>query len=237
MAADDDFDLHIKLLMLGDTGVGKTCARRAPSHARLRARARRDVSPTLSSSALRARSPQNARSCLLLRYAYDSFSPTFITTIGIDFKIKTVHLGGKKVKLQIWDTAGQEQFRTITRSYFRGAQGIVLVYDITDRRTFNSVRSWMAQITDHADQQVNKVLVGNKSDNQSARQVSTQEGQALAAEYDVRFIEASAKADVNVTEAFQAIAQQVIDRIPRGASRPASRQLSSKKSSKKSCSC
>ena len=84
---------------------------------------------------------------------------------------------------------------------------------------------------------VNKVLVGNKSDNQSARQVSTQEGQALAAEYDVRFIEASAKADVNVTEAFQAIAQQVIDRIPRGMSRPASRQLSSKKSSKKSCSC
>ena len=114
---------------------------------------------------------------------------------------------------------------------------LVLVYDITARRTFNSVRSWMAQITDHADQQVNKVLVGNKSDNQSARQVSTQEGQALAAEYDVRFIEASAKADVNVTEAFQAIAQQVIDRIPRGMSRPASRQLSSKKSSKKSCSC
>ena len=99
------------------------------------------------------------------------------------------------------------------------------------------MRSWMAQITDHADQQVNKVLVGNKSDNQSARQVSTQEGQALAAEYDVRFIEASAKADVNVTEAFQAIAQQVIDRIPRGASRPASRQLSAKKSSKKGCSC
>ena len=78
---------------------------------------------------------------------------------------------------------------------------------------------------------------GKVNHNQSARQVSTQEGQALAAEYDVRFIEASAKADVNVTEAFQAIAQQVIDRIPRGASRPASRQLSSKKSSKKSCSC
>ena len=218
MAAARPFDLQIKLLMIGDSAVGKTS--------------------------------------LLLRYANDTFSSTFITTIGIDFKIKTVDLDGRRVKLQIWDTAGQEQFRTITRSYFRGAQGIVLVYDITDRRTFNSVRSWMAQITDHADQQVarrrrslpftpstrsraqvNKVLVGNKSDNQSARQVSTQEGQALAAEYDVRFIEASAKADVNVTEAFQAIAQQVIDRIPRGMSRPASRQLSSKKSSKKSCSC
>ena len=116
MAAARPFDLQIKLLMIGDSAVGKTS--------------------------------------LLLRYANDTFSSTFITTIGIDFKIKTVHLGGKKVKLQIWDTAGQEQFRTITRSYFRGAQGIVLVYDITDRRTFNSVRSWMAQITDHADQQV-----------------------------------------------------------------------------------
>ena len=116
MAAARPFDLQIKLLMIGDSAVGKTS--------------------------------------LLLRYANDTFSSTFITTIGIDFKIKTVDLDGRRVKLQIWDTAGQEQFRTITRSYFRGAQGIVLVYDITDRRTFNSVRSWMAQITDHADQQV-----------------------------------------------------------------------------------
>lgn len=95
----------------------------------------------------------------------------------------------------------------------------------------------MAQITDHADQQVNKVLVGNKSVNQSARQVSTQEGAALAAEYDVRFIEASAKADVNVTEVFQAITQQVIDRIPKGAARPASRQLLGASKKKKSCAC
>ena len=79
------FDMQIKLLMIGDSGVGKTC--------------------------------------LLLRYANDSFSPTFITTIGIDFKIKTIELGGKVIKLQIWDTAGQERFRTITTSYFRGAQG------------------------------------------------------------------------------------------------------------------
>ena len=73
-------------------------------------------------------------SCLLLRYANDSFSPTFITTIGIDFKIKNVEVDGKRIKLQIWDTAGQERFRTITTSYFRGAQGILLVYDVTDRR-------------------------------------------------------------------------------------------------------
>ncbi|KAJ8605746.1 hypothetical protein CTAYLR_008475 [Chrysophaeum taylorii] len=170
------FDLQIKLLMIGDSAVGKTS--------------------------------------LLLRYANDTFSSTFITTIGIDFKIKTIDLDGKRVKLQIWDTAGQEQFRTITRSYFRGAQGIVLVYDITDRGTFNSVRSWMAQINDHADAQVNRVLIGNKADFETARQVSTEEGQRLADEYGVKFFETSAKNDVNVTECFTTIAREAKARIP-----------------------
>mmetsp|Transcript_19784 Transcript_19784/g.58880 ORF Transcript_19784/g.58880 Transcript_19784/m.58880 type:complete len:204 (+) Transcript_19784:271-882(+) len=193
------YDMQIKLLMIGDSAVGKTS--------------------------------------LLLRYANDTFSSTFITTIGIDFKIKTISLGGKRVKLQIWDTAGQEQFRTITRSYFRGAQGIVLVYDITDRRTFNSVRSWMAQITDHADNQVNKILVGNKCDNEGKRKVSFDEGQQLAREYGVAFLEASAKTNVNVTEAFQAIAQQVVGRIPRGRPETTSYELKPQARGKGKCAC
>ena len=86
------------------------------------------------------------KTCLLLRYANEAFSPTFITTIGIDFKIKNIQLGNKRIKLQIWDTAGQERFRTITTSYFRGAQGILLVYDVTDRATFLSIRNWVQQI-------------------------------------------------------------------------------------------
>jgi Ras-related protein Rab-8A len=83
---------------------------------------------------------------LLLRYASDHFSQTFITTIGIDFKIKNIDLDSKRIKLQIWDTAGQERFRTITTSYFRGAQGILLVYDVTDKKSFQSIRNWVAQI-------------------------------------------------------------------------------------------
>src|SRR5438552_15887916 len=78
------------------------------------------------------------KSCLLLRFSDDSFTPSFITTIGIDFKIRTIDLDGKRVKLQIWDTAGQERFRTITTAYYRGAMGILLVYDVTDERSFGS---------------------------------------------------------------------------------------------------
>lgn len=79
------------------------------------------------------------KSCCLLRFSEDSFTPSFITTIGIDFKIRTIELDGKRVKLQIWDTAGQERFRTITTAYYRGAMGILLVYDVTDERSFNSM--------------------------------------------------------------------------------------------------
>jgi len=169
------YDMQIKLLMIGDSGVGKTC--------------------------------------LLLRYANDSFSPTFITTIGIDFKIKNVEIDAKRIKLQIWDTAGQERFRTITTSYFRGAQGILLVYDVTDRRSFESIRNWISQIQQHADVHVNKILIGNKCDMLSDKVVSTEEGQQLAKEFNIDFWEASAKNDINVEQSFISMARAVKDRL------------------------
>lgn len=175
MAAAAHFDMQIKLLMIGDSGVGKTC--------------------------------------LLLRYANDSFSPTFITTIGIDFKIKNIELDGKRIKLQIWDTAGQERFRTITTSYFRGAQGILLVYDVTDRGSFNSIRNWVGQIQQHADVHVNKILIGNKCDIEEQRVVSFEEGKTLAKEYGIQFFETSAKNDMNVETGFQTVAREVKDRL------------------------
>lgn len=150
---------------------------------------------------------------MLLRYANDSFSPTFITTIGIDFKIKNIILDSKRIKLQIWDTAGQERFRTITTSYFRGAQGILLVYDVTDRTTFMSIRNWVAQIQMHADVNVNKILIGNKCDMQDQRVVSYEEGENLAKEYSIHFFETSAKQDQNVEKAFITIATDVKDRL------------------------
>ena len=158
----------------------------------------------------------------MLRYANDSFSPTFITTIGIDFKIKTIEIDGKRIKLQIWDTAGQERFRTITTSYFRGAQGILLVYDVTDRNIFNNIKNWVEEIERNADKHVNKILIGNKCDvDDSARAVSKSEGDALAREYGMNFFECSAKKDIGVSDAFSNIASQVVARLSKEGGGPA----------------
>ncbi|KAG0463753.1 hypothetical protein HPP92_019822 [Vanilla planifolia] len=130
------------------------------------------------------------KSCLLLRFSDGSFTTSFITTISIDFKIRTIELDGKRIKLQIWDTAGQERFRTITTAYYRGAMGILLVYDVTDESSFNNIRNWIRNIEQHASDNVNKILVGNKADmDESKRAVPTSKGQALADEYAIKFFE------------------------------------------------
>jgi small GTP-binding protein len=124
----------------------------------------------------------------------------------------------------VWDTAGQERFRTITTSYFRGAQGILLVYDITDRESFNNVETWMSEIQRNADKNVNKVLVGNKCDMEGDRAVTFEEGKALADRYGIPFFETSAKADINVAASFEKIAHDVKDRLDKSgvaAARPA----------------
>jgi Ras-related protein Rab-8A len=151
------------------------------------------------------------KTCLISQFARDSFNPNFITTIGIDYKIKEVDIDGSKYKLLIWDTAGQERFRTITTSYFRGCQGILLVYDITVRKTFDNVSNWMDQIIQVNDgQHVCKILIGNKCDLEDARKVSEAEGKQLAEEYKIPFMETSAMNNTNVQEAFLHITKDVV---------------------------
>ncbi|CAG8604924.1 18402_t:CDS:2 [Dentiscutata erythropus] len=169
------YDYLIKLLLIGDSGVGK--------------------------------------SCLLLRFSDDSFTPSFITTIGIDFKIRTIELDGKRIKLQIWDTAGQERFRTITTAYYRGAMGILLVYDVTDERSFNNIRNWFSNIEQHASEGVNKILIGNKCDWVEKKAITKEQGQALADEFKIKFLETSAKANINVEEAFFTLARDIKKRL------------------------
>ncbi|KAG0043668.1 GTP-binding protein, partial [Linnemannia elongata] len=153
------------------------------------------------------------KSCLLLRFSDDSFTPSFITTIGIDFKIRTIELDGKRIKLQIWDTAGQERFRTITTVYYRGAMGILLVYDVTDERSFSNIRNWFSNIEQHASEGVNKILIGNKCDMPDKKVISKDQGQALADEFGIKFLETSAKSNIGVEEAFFSIARDIKKRM------------------------
>ncbi|XP_057315156.1 ras-related protein Rab-8A-like [Hydractinia symbiolongicarpus] len=176
------YDYLFKLLLIGDSGVGKTC--------------------------------------VLFRFSEDAFNSTFISTIGIDFKIRTIDLDGKKIKLQIWDTAGQERFRTITTAYYRGAMGIMLVYDITNEKSFDNIRNWIRNIEEHAAADVEKMILGNKCDMNDKRQVSTERGQALAVEYNVKFMETSAKTSINVEEAFISLARDIKKKMDKKLENP-----------------
>lgn len=170
-----EYDYLFKLLLIGDSGVGK--------------------------------------SCLLLRFADDTYTESYISTIGVDFKIRTVELDGKTIKLQIWDTAGQERFRTITSSYYRGAHGIIVVYDVTDIESFNNVKQWLHEIDRYASENVNKLLVGNKADLTSKRAVTFDQGKEFADSLSIEFLETSAKNATNVEKAFMTMAAQIKSRM------------------------
>ena len=155
------------------------------------------------------------KSSLLHRFADDIYTDSYISTIGVDFKIKTMSVGDKMVKLQIWDTAGQERFRTITSSYYRGAQGIIVVYDITDVDSFNNVKQWLSEIDRYASENVDKLLVGNKSDLEPARQVTKAMAEEFAESLQVKCIETSAKESSNVDDAFRSMAFTIMSRMER----------------------
>jgi Ras-related protein Rab-1A len=147
------------------------------------------------------------KSCLLLRFVDDIFSDNYISTIGVDFKIRQLEVDGTPIKLQIWDTAGQERFRTITNSYYRGSNGILIVYDITDRESFDHVQKWMKGIDAFGLSDVCRLLIGNKSDLTQKRVVKEDEGRELARQYGIRFLETSAKISWNIEMMFMMMAQ------------------------------
>jgi len=159
------------------------------------------------------------KSCLLLRFADDKWTDSYISTIGVDFKIRTIELDQKTIKLQIWDTAGQERFRTISSTYYRGAHGIIVVYDITNRASFENVKRWMTEIDKYAREGVNKLLVGNKSDMAEQRQVETQDGKAFAEASGIPFLETSAKMGYLVDETFLMMAHDIKTKMTTGGTR------------------
>jgi len=167
-----DYDYLFKLVLIGDSGVGK--------------------------------------SCLLLRFADDAFTESYISTIGVDFRFRTVKIDKKIVKLQIWDTAGQERFRTITSAYYRGADGIIMVYDVTSMDSFDHVNDWLKEVNRYASEGTCKLLVGNKSDRTIDKVVTTEQAKEFADELGIEFLETSAKSAKNVEEAFLTMAGELI---------------------------
>ena len=163
------------------------------------------------------------KSSLLFRFVENVWDDNFVPTIGVDFvrniyliylyilqKLKTLEVNGKKVKLQIWDTAGQERFKNITASYYRGGNGVLVVYDITDRDSFENLNSWLIEIEKNANKNVYKLLIGNKCDLEDKRKVTYQEGKDFATSNGMQFIETSAKNDTKVKDAFELLTQEII---------------------------
>jgi Ras-related protein Rab-8A len=170
-----EFDVYIRLLMLGDSGVGK--------------------------------------SSLLIRFSDNKFESSLMGTAGVDFKTKYITIGNSKVKLEVWDTAGQERFSSMTTKYYNGSMGIVLVYDVSDRNSYDNIHRWVEQIKLHTnEEEICIVLIGNKTDLEASRVVSTEEGNWLAAKFNIPFAEASAKNDTNVEASFLKLASNIFER-------------------------
>ena len=150
------------------------------------------------------------KSSLLLRFTDDLFDPQLSATIGVDFKVKTITVEGNKTKLAIWDTAGQERFRTLTPSYYRGAQGAILVYDVSSRETFTKLDNWLSELETFANKpDIVKMLIGNKID-KSNREVTKEEGLKFARKHSMLFIEASAKTKEGVEIAFEELVEKIL---------------------------
>jgi Ras-related protein Rab-18 len=169
---DGDILTTLKILIIGESGVGK--------------------------------------SSLLLRFTEDTFDPEQTATIGVDFKVKTINVDGNRAKLAIWDTAGQERFRTLTPSYYRGAQGCILVYDVSSKQSFAKLDNWLSELETYSTKhEIVKMLVGNKIDKER-REVSRDEGLRFARKYHMLFIEASAKTKEGVQCAFEELVEKIL---------------------------
>jgi small GTP-binding protein len=169
---EEYFDEKIKLMVLGDSSVGK--------------------------------------SSILTKYCKNKFLSKYVTTIGIDFQIKYLNINKKKIKVQIWDTAGQERYRVVTKNYFNSSNGFVIIYDITNRVSFNNINNWMEQIESLVGKDVKCILFGNKNDLVRERSVKKEEGKELAKKYNCPFFETSAKEGNNIEAGFKCIIMDII---------------------------
>ena len=172
MSKNTEADLVYKILLLGDSEVGK--------------------------------------SCFLMRYSDNVFVENYMATIGLDYKLKYIQLeSGEMIKVQLWDTAGQDRYRTIAKNYYKGSHGILLLYDITKVNSFENIREWIKDIREEVYEKAIIFIIGNKIDKIEERKVSTEQGEKLAQEFNLPFFEASAKSGENVDEIFKALYKKI----------------------------
>ena len=155
------------------------------------------------------------KTCFLLRYTDDTFLDLHMATIGLDYRLKTMILDDHRiVKVQLWDTAGQDKFRAITRNYYKGARGIILIYDVTNIKSFENIKKWINEIKEEISEKVTIVLIGNKIDNEGERKISKDQGEKLAIEYGVAFFETSAKTGQGINESVFYLVQKIVEADP-----------------------
>jgi small GTP-binding protein len=172
MNSEKSYDYLFKLILVGDSGAGK--------------------------------------SCLHLRFNDDTWTSSYITTIGVEFKTKIVEMEDKKLKLQIWDTAGQERFKTISKAYYKSVHGVLFVYDLTQIESFNNLTKWIEEIGANAPQDVQRIIVGAKSDMEENRQVPFEQAKEFAEKFGMKFFETSSKNNLNVHEAFCNLTKDIL---------------------------
>ena len=152
------------------------------------------------------------KSTILLNYTENYFCEEMVATIGLENKVKTINIRGLKAKLQIWDTAGQEKFSSLTKGFFRNTDGILLVFDLTNNKSFNNIKKWINEVENNSDHKTKKILVGNKVDMKDNIQVSQNDIDNLCKKKKIKYIEVSGKNNTNVSEAFETLVNLIIDK-------------------------
>jgi Ras-related protein Rab-11B len=172
---DEEYDMILKILIIGDSGVGK--------------------------------------SNLLLRYVKNEFSPDLRSTVGVEFGYKMLKIDDLDIKAQIWDTAGQERYKAITSAYYKGAKGVLIVYDITRKQSYENLENWLNDFKMKSDENASIVIIGNKSDLIEKREIDTEEAKNFASLHNLAFFETSAKENENVDKAFYDLVSQIVKNI------------------------
>ena len=173
-----NFEYHFKYIVIGDSGVGK--------------------------------------SCIIMQLINNTFDENKENTVGVEYGNKAIEVGGMNIKLQIWDTAGQEQFKSITRSYYRAVAGALVVFDVTNELSFQHVKSWLEEARNNANHQLVVLLCGNKIDSNAARVVTKERAAKLAFENGIPYMECSALRRLNINELFHNVAERILDKIQHG---------------------